>query len=203
VANSNAVPETRALAIRALGLVKTREIRKIMDPWLEAPDSVVRAAAVLLFTDFAKPHEYTTGLYAGYAADKAPEVRKCAAYSIGFMQDADMVPVLSKLIKDEDKTVRRAAMQSLHSFRPEIPAVTAALKADLGNPESQPLSLLALARENPGAHLEALAQVVEEKISPANWSSGQIPHLPRGNFFSSICDPSHPRTFNPGNGIGI
>ena len=175
VANGKAPPETRALAIRAMGLVKASELRQIMDPWLKAPEPPVRAAAVLLFTDFAVPHEYTTGQFAGFARDPSPEVRKCAAYAIGFVQNPEILPVLGKLIKDEDAAVRRAALESLHSFHPQIPAVAAALKANLENVESQPLSLLALARENPGAHLDALARVIEEKTSPANWSGGEIP----------------------------
>ena len=175
VANGKAPPETRALAIRAMGLVKARELRQLMDPWLKAPEIPVRAAAVLLFSDFAIPHEYTTGEFAGFAADPSPEVRKCAAYAIGFMQNPEIVPVLVTLIGDEDATVRRAALESLHSFRPEIPAVAAALKANLGNAESQPLSLIALARKDPGAHLEALARVIEEKTSPTNSSGGEIP----------------------------
>src|SRR5260221_4239231 len=72
VANGKASPETRALAIRAMGLVKARELRQIMDPWLTAPEIPVRAAAVLLFTDFAVPHEYTTEQFAGFAADHRP-----------------------------------------------------------------------------------------------------------------------------------
>jgi hypothetical protein len=176
VANSNVAPETRALAIRALGLVKVPELhQKFMDAWLKAPEIPVRAAAVMLLSDFAIPCDYTTGQFAGYATDAAPEVRKCAAYAIGFMQNPDIVPVLSKLIKDEDATVRRAAMESLRSFRPEIPAVAAALKLDLANPESQPLSLLALAQGNPGAHLEELAKAIELKTEPTNASGGEIP----------------------------
>jgi hypothetical protein len=176
VANSNVAPETRALAIRATGLVKAWQLhQRFMDAWLKSPEIPVRAAAVLLLSDFARPCDYTTGQFAGFAADPAPEVRKCAAYAIGFMQNPDIVPVLSKLIKDEDKAVRRAAMESLRSFRPEIQAVSAALKQDLANPESQPLSLLALARGNPGAHLEELAKVIEDKIEPTNSSNGQVP----------------------------
>lgn len=176
VANSNAAPETRALAIRALGLVKNPDIhQKFMDPWLKASEIPVRAAAVLLLSDFAVPCDYTTGEFAEFATDPAPEVRKCAAYAIGFMQNSEIVPVLSKLIKDEDPDVRRAATESLHSFRPEIPVVAAALTRNLENPESQPLSLLALARQDPGAHLEELAQVIEKKTSPGNWQGGEIP----------------------------
>ncbi len=134
VAGSNAPPETRALAIRAMGLVKARELHHLMDPWLKAPEIPVRAAAVLLYTDFAVPHDYTTGRFAEFARDPSPEVRKCTAYAIGFMQNPNIVPVLVKLTHDEDASVRRAAMESLHSFRPEIPAVAAALKADVETP---------------------------------------------------------------------
>jgi len=100
VANSGAPPETRALAIRAMGLVKARELRGNMDRWLAAPEIPVRAAAVLLATDFAVPDPYTTGKFAEYAADPAAEVRKCAAYAIGFMQDPGIIPVLTKLMKE-------------------------------------------------------------------------------------------------------
>ena len=176
VANSNVAPETRALAIRATGLVKAWQLhQRFMDAWLKAQEIPVRAAAVMLLSDFALPCDYTTGQFAGFAADPAPEVRKCAAYAIGFMQNPDIVPVLSKLIQDEDKAVRRAAMESLRSFRPDIPAVAAALKQDLTNPESQPLSLLSLARGNPGAHLDELAKAIECKTEPTNSSGGEIP----------------------------
>jgi hypothetical protein len=175
VANSHAAPETRALAIRAMGLVKAYQLLEFMGEWLKATEIPVRAAAVLLLSDFASPSDYTTGKFAGFAADPAPEVRKCAAYAIGFMQNPALVHILSKLIKDEDKAVRRAAMESLYSFRPDIPAVAAALKQDLGNPKSQPLSLLALARENTGPYLEELAKVIEDKIEPTDSSGGQIP----------------------------
>jgi hypothetical protein len=53
--------------------------------------------------------------------------------------------------------------------------VAAALKQDLTNPESQPLSLLALARQDPGAYLKELAQVIEKKTEPTSWSGGEIP----------------------------
>jgi HEAT repeat protein len=175
IANSNAPPETRALAIRALGLVKTGDLRKLAYDWLKAPEVPVRSAAVLLFTDFATPHPYTTEQFAGFAKDPAPEVRKSAAYAIGFMQSPENVPILSTLLRDEDKLVRQAARESLHSFRAEIPAVSAALQADLGNSRTHPLSLLALARNDPGPHLEALAQVIKDKPTPTDWTGGEIP----------------------------
>ena len=176
VANSNVAPETRALAIRATGLVKAWQLhQRFMDAWLKSTETPVRAAAVMLLSDFARPCDYTTGQFAGFAADPAPEVRKCAAYAIGFMQNPDIVPVLSKLIKDEDKAVRRAAMESLRSFRPEIPAVTVAMKQELTNIEFQPLPLLSLSQGNPGEHLEELAKAIEGKTEPTNHPFGEIP----------------------------
>jgi hypothetical protein len=175
VANSRAAPETRALAIRAMGLAKNWRLQEWLHDWLRDPAVPVRAAAILIFCDFAPPGDYTRRQIIEFSADPAPEVRKCAAYAIGFMQNPDLVPFLPQLIKDKDSSVRRAALESLHSFRPEIPTVAAALKQDLANPESQPLSLLALARENPGAHLEELAKAIEGKTSPTNSSGGEIP----------------------------
>ncbi len=163
VAQGHGATETRALAIRALGLVKARELRQVMDPWLTAPEAPVRAAAVLLLTDFAKPHLDTASVFEKFTADASPEVRKCAAYAIGFMQNPQMLPVLSELLQDPESSVRRAAGESLHAFDPQIAEVAAALQADLHNVESQPLSLLALARTDPAAHLEELAQVIEKK----------------------------------------
>jgi HEAT repeat protein len=128
VANSDATPETRALAIRALALVKTLELREIMRPWLKAPETPVRAAAVLLFADFAARDPHTVGQFDALADDPSPAVRKCTAYAIGFTQYAEIVPVLSRLLKDKDAAVLRAATESLRSFDPKFPAVAAALK---------------------------------------------------------------------------
>jgi hypothetical protein len=175
VADGKAAPETRALAIRALGLVKAGDLRQRVDNWLKSTEVPVRAAAVLLFTDFATPHHSTTEQLAGFAKDSAPEVRRSAAYAIGFMQNPETVPVLRTLLDDEDKLVRQAARESLHSFRAEIPVVTEALRADLENPRNYPLSLLALARNDPGPHLEALARVIKEKPTPTEWTGGEIP----------------------------
>jgi HEAT repeat protein len=176
VANSQAPPETRALAIRALGLVKASELRGMLDrAWRKAPEAPVRAAAALLLADFADRGEYIGQQFESLVADPAPEVRKSAAYAIGFVQNPAGTAMLVKLLKDPDKDVRKAASQSLFSFGPEHPEVAAAFKASLGLKEFQPLFLLALARVNPGAHLEALAKVVEEKTDPENSDGGQIP----------------------------
>ena len=173
VANSKAAIATRALAIRALGLVKHRSVQRSFEEWFESPEPPVRAAATLLFTDFAAPG--LTEWFATLAKDRAPEVRKCTAYAIGFHQAPENVPLLGALLRDEVDLVRRAARESLLSFDPKIPAVAEALKANLDNPESDPLALLALAQSDPAPHADALARVIKEKPTPANWTGGEIP----------------------------
>jgi HEAT repeat protein len=176
VANSPAAPETRALAIRSLGLVKESDLRTMIDrTWRKAPEPAVRAAAALLLTDFADHGKYIGQQFEPFVADPEAEVRRCAAYAIGFVQNPVGTSMLVRLLADKDRDVRKAASQSLVAFHPENPEVAAALKASLGFEEFQPLFLLALARPNPGAHLEALAKVVEEKTTPENSDGGQIP----------------------------
>ncbi len=176
VANGQAAPQTRALAIRALGLVKARELRDFIDrAWRKAPEPAVRAAAALLLADFADPGEYIGQQFERFVADPAPEVRKSAAYALGFAQNPQGTSLLVRLLKDPDKDVRKAASQSLFSFAPEHPEVAAAFKASLAIKEFQPLFLLALARVDAGAYLEDLAKAVEEKTNPENSDGGQIP----------------------------
>ncbi len=173
VANSKASTETRALAIRALGLVKHPSLQRPIHDWLQSPEPEVRAAATLLSADFAAADR--TEWFPKLAKDPSPEVRKCAAYAIGFQQAAGNVPLLSVLLHDEVDLVRRAARESLLSFDPKIPAVAAALRASMDHPESNPLALLTLAASDPAAHADAIAQVIREKPTPENWTGGEIP----------------------------
>ena len=64
---------------------------------------------------------------------------------------------------------------SLLSFSPKQKAIADAFQANLGNEEFKPLFLIALARENPAGHLDALAKAVEQRSEPQNWWGGQIP----------------------------
>lgn len=176
VANSQAAPETRALAIRALGLVKAPDLRDLIDrTWRKAPEAPVRAAAALLLTDFADRGKYVGQQFQDWAADAAPEVRKCTAYALGFAQNPEGLSLLARLLKDQEAQVRKAASTSLFSFDPKLPQVAAALKAGLSIKEFHPAFLLALARANPAAYVEGLAKVVEEKPRPENVDGGSDP----------------------------
>jgi len=164
--------ETRAMAVRALGLVREPALREAIDGWLADKEPAVRAAATVLLADF--PGTNAIRQITVMADDPDPKVRECAARAIGYSQQKVLVTVLGTLLADKDRAVRRVASVCLLSFSPKIEAVAGVLRANLSNKEFEPSFLNALARETPEPYLDALAQVVEEKNDPANWRGGQI-----------------------------
>jgi len=172
LADSNAPAATRAMAVRALGLVREPSLRKPLERWLTDADPAVRGSAVLLLADF--PGAETRGRM-GTLNDDSAEVRACVARAIGFGQQPELAEVLAKLLADREADVRRAAAMSLLSFSPKNDSIAKVFRANLDNEEFQPLFLNALARENPTDHLEALSKAVEEKTTPTNFWGGQIP----------------------------
>ncbi len=173
IADSTAPATVRALAIRALGLVKHARIAGGMQMWQRDAEAPVRAAATMLQADYpgeaARPH------VTARASDPSPEVRRCAAYVVGCLQDTSLLPLLGALLKDGDAGVRRAASESLLSFSPREPEVVALMRAHAETPEFFPLFANALAAQDVPAHLELLAKITESKPSPTNWSGGQVP----------------------------
>lgn len=173
IADGKASAETRARAIRALGLVREPALRDAINRWLADTEATVQASATLLLADF--PGTDTAQQLTVQAKDSASVVRACVARAIGFSQQTDLVEVLGSLLADKDRKVRRLASASLLSFSPKEHAVAEVFQANLENTEFQPLFLNALARENPQPYLDALAQVVEKKTNPGNWGGGEIP----------------------------
>ncbi|MCW3054060.1 MAG: repeat-containing protein [Chthonomonadales bacterium] len=173
VADSKANVETRALAIRALGLVRDPLLCKSAEHWLADADPAIRASATLLLAGFPDPE--TGKRLIALSADPAPEVRARAANGIGFAQRVDAVEALALLLKDKDQRVRESAAMSLLSFSPKSRVVAGIFRDNLGNEEFKPLFLLSLARTNPAPYLDALAQAVELQTVPGNFWGGQIP----------------------------
>src|SRR5262245_23554205 len=167
--------ETRALAIRALGLVREPALRQAIDRWLGDTEPAVRASATVLLADY--PGRATDQQLNVLAGDKEPVVRASVALAIGFSQRNELSDLLGRLLADKDAEVRRVASMSLLSFSPRNEAVERVLRANLENVEFQPLFLNALARENAEPYLADLAKVVEQKTHPVNWMGGQIPAL--------------------------
>lgn len=173
IADSKTPAYTRALAIRALGLVREPSLHGAIDRWLIDKEPTVRASAILLLADSLDTNSIQE--FVDLSSDTAPKVRACVAYAIGFAQQAEAIGVLEKLLADKDTTVRKAAAMSLLSFSPKQEAVAQAFRQNLDDVEFKPLFLNALAQENPELYLEGLANAVEEKIEPQNWWGGQIP----------------------------
>ena len=173
IADGKATVVTRALAIRALGLVRNTDLLEPLNRWLKDPEPVLRASATLLLADF--PDDGAAKNLTAMATDPAPEVRLCAANAIGFMQRSELAGTLGALLVDKDAKVRSAASMSLLSFSPKHEAIAKVFVTNLKNEEFSPLFLNALAGEKPEAYLEPLAQVVEQQSKPRNGRGGQIP----------------------------
>lgn len=189
--------ETRALAIRALGLVREPAARQAIDRWLLDTEPAVRAAAAVLLADYPGPA--TDQQLTVLARDNEPVVRECVARAIGYSQRNQLADLLGGLLADKDAEVRAVASMSLLSFSPRNEAVTRVLQANLENVEFQPLFLNALARENAEPYLDDLAKVVEQKIHPKNenWS-GQIPELTAWEILFRFLQTQPPKTLRSG-----
>jgi hypothetical protein len=173
IASARNPAETRALAIRALGLVREPALREPINRWLADTQQAVRAAATVLLADY--PGTQANQQLTILAGDPDPMVRSSVARAIGFSQQADLAEVLEKLLADTNSVVRRMASASLLSFSPKNEAVARLFRTNLENKEFDPLFLNALARDNPDQYLDALARVMDVKPEPPNWWGGEIP----------------------------
>lgn len=164
---------TRALAIRALGLVRQPALKKPVEQWLADPSPAIRSSATILLADF--PDMATQDRLSTLAVDLDPAVRESVALCIGFGQQTSDVNILSKLLKDDNASVRKWAMASLLSFSSKEASVAEIFKANLNNQEFTPLFLLALARENPAPYLDGLVKEMQQNAVPENWAGGETP----------------------------
>ena len=171
--DGKAPADTRALAIRALGLVHEPLLREPIQRWLHDSEPAVRASASQLLADFPGPE--TRRLLTPLANDPAPQVRVSVAQTIAFSQQFEMADVLAQLLADKEYSVRRAAAMGLLAFSPENETIHAIFQENLGNKEFSPLFLLPLARDNPSKYLDALADAVEKKAEPRDFWGGRIP----------------------------
>ena len=164
---------TRALAIRALGLVREPSLRENLRHWLADPQPAVRAAAAVLLSDF--PGTETNGALTMLDADVSADVRSAVARAIAFSQKKELLSILVGLLRDSNEYVRRCACQGLLSFSTKDVKVAHAFEDALAIKEFDPLFLTALARDNPAKYLDGLARVIKDQPQPENWSGGTIP----------------------------
>ncbi len=173
VAEEKIAPETRALAIRALGLLREPALREFIVHWLADSEPSLRVAATLLLADF--PGSDADRRLTGLAGDPAPEVRIAVAHSIGFAQRLTLSGSLGKLLLDPEPKVRRAAAMCLLSFSPKENPIAKIFRSNLDNAEFKPLFLNALAVDDPKPYLAALTRAVVERPEPRNGWGGQVP----------------------------
>jgi hypothetical protein len=164
VANNR--PTLKALAIRALG--RSQGVpAPTLAAWGRDPDVEVRRAAILISAESRDRSLIKAG-----AVDKHAAVRATAALAIGFAQEAGLLPLLDKLMKDAESKVRTAAAMSLLSF--SIDKAAATMKANFST-DYKPLFVNQLAKQDPAPYLADLAEVIEKQLQPAGWWGGSIP----------------------------
>jgi len=167
---------TRALAIRALGLVRKPEVGQHLMKFLSDPSPAVRAAAMVVLADY--PGLATSPQLSRMGVDPDQNVRIAVAQCIGFGQNKAGLELLSRMLTDPALDVRKAAAQSLLSFSAKDPAVAAIFKANLQT-DFAPVFVNALAKVDAAPYRDELLHQVET-YSPYNgspdwWWGGEVP----------------------------
>jgi hypothetical protein len=200
--NKSTAPQTRALAIEALGPGRHVHAWADVYRWVEDPSPAVRRAATLVTSGEGEYYyDEDNGIYSRLAADSAPEVRRAMALTIGFGQLAHSFRFLPPLLTDPDDTVRQAAAASICSFPIKNATAAAFFQSNLDNPEFGPLFLIALAGDNPADHLDQLARTILADKPVKSWNSSYdtsyvcqtilfdyLRTVPRDQFSSGKCD---------------
>lgn len=165
-------PTTRALAIRALGRSGADDLPVALQRWCVDGEVLVRQAAVLLLAEVREP--WAQLRIASAAEEASPAVRQSAARAIGFGQIEPMVPLLGKLLKDQEPSVRDAAALSLLSF-PIAGNAGELLRANVADTEYHSLFVNALATTNPAQYTAELGDIIVRQLQPSRFSGGRIP----------------------------
>lgn len=169
--NESNAPQTRAMAIEALGPGRHFHAWADLFRWVEDPSPAVRRAAALATSGEGEDYyDEDHGIYSRLAVDPAPEVRRALALAIGFGQSAHAFRFLPPLLTDPADTVRQAAAASICSFPIKNATAAAFFQSNLDNPEFGPLFLIALAGDNPADHLGQLARTILADKPVKSWN---------------------------------
>jgi hypothetical protein len=167
---------TRALALRALGLVREPEVGQRLLKYLVDPAPAVRAAAMVVLADY--PDLSILPQLSRMGIDPDAGVRVAVAQCIGFGQITAGIELLSHLLTDTSLDVRKAAAQSLLSFSARDPAVADIMQAN-DHAEFGLVFVLALARIDPAPYRDSLLLDMQSwspaTPPPAWYWGGSIP----------------------------
>ncbi|MDQ5936002.1 MAG: repeat protein [Cyanobacteriota bacterium erpe_2018_sw_21hr_WHONDRS-SW48-000092_B_bin.40] len=119
IADGKHKPDICAAAILTLGASQhdpkmAEAISAKLLSWLASPQEEIRAAAIILSSDYSTKVMAKQRL--ALMKDASDKVRKAAALSAGLSQDTEAIPQLDKLLSDKAASVRAAAALSLVSF---------------------------------------------------------------------------------------
>jgi HEAT repeat protein len=186
VATDGTTPQLRTLAIRALGRRPHAYPAAMVAVWARDPSGEVRRAAVLASADLPNREPIMTA-----STDGSPELRRTAAYAVGFAQDSRILPTLDKLLHDPVADVRSAAALSLLSYPVDqaAPVMEANLTSDF-----RPLFVNALASRDPQPYVAMLAEIIEQvqgkerpdQMEPTNWKYGGV--IPAADSWQILFD---------------
>ena len=171
VADSQAAAQTRALAIRALGRSGAKELGPVLKRWQRDAAPQVRHAAALLWADLPVGQAGTP--LTELSKDSNVEVRVGAAHAVGFGQFTPLLGLLDRLLKDDERKVRTAAALSLLSF--DVKDSGKILKAYRNDPDFKSVFVNALAEVEPEPYLDDLAEIIEKRMEPHDFWSGESP----------------------------
>jgi len=179
---------TRALAIRALGLVRQPEVGQRLLKYLVDPAPEIRAAAMVVLADY--PDLSTLPQLNRMGVDPDASVRIAVAQCVGFGQIEAGLKLLSHMLTDASLDVRKAAAQSLLSFSTRDPAVADIMRANQ-HAEFGPVFVIALARVDPAPYRDSLLHDIQSwsiSAPPPNWFwGGSLPaYDARGILFNYL-----------------
>ena len=163
--------ENRVLAICSLGLVKKPEVFEYVKKWVNDPEPHIRQAAAILLSDY--PGDESSEILTKLSDDKEASVRYGVARAVGFTQREDLLPVLEKLLNDQDVQVGSAAVESILSFEPK--KVDGLLKKYKDTPDFKPLFINALAEVDAEPYLDDLAEIIKNKLESKYFRGGTFP----------------------------
>ncbi len=141
IADGKHKPDICAAAILTLGASQhdpkmAETISAKLPSWLASSQAEIRAAAIILSSDYSASPSSTKVMAKQRLAlmkDASDTVRKAAALSAGLSQDTEAIPQLDKLLSDKAASVRAAAALSLVSF--PVDKVKPILLSHLNNPD--------------------------------------------------------------------
>src|SRR5687767_16033824 len=100
-----------------MGLCRDARVAGRLAEWSKDSSAEVRGAAAVLWADY--PGEPARRELTRLAGDKDAGVRRAVAAAVGYLQSAELLPLLEGFLRDGDERLRAAGAMSVVSFDPK------------------------------------------------------------------------------------